>query len=106
MTNEARAQKLLDDPVLRYVLAVIDEQGADTRIVGGAVRNVLMGLPANDIDCATTASPQEVVRLAKAAGLKVVPTGIDHGTVTVVAHGRPFEVTTLRRDVATDGRRA
>ncbi|MFT0892385.1 CCA tRNA nucleotidyltransferase [Pseudochelatococcus sp. G4_1912] len=106
MMNEVRAQKLLDDPVLRHVLTVIDAQGADTRIVGGAVRNVLMGLPANDIDCATTATPQEVAELARAAGLKVVPTGIDHGTVTVVAHGRPFEITTLRRDVATNGRRA
>ena len=75
-------------------------------MVGGAVRNTLLGLPHGDIDIATTAVPQEVMRRAEAAGFKAVPTGIDHGTITVVIAGRPFEVTTLREDVETFGRHA
>ena len=75
-------------------------------MVGGAVRNALLGLPHGDIDIATTALPHEVMRRAQAAGFKAVPTGIDHGTVTVVIEGRPFEVTTLREDVETFGRHA
>lgn len=106
MTVASRAQILLDDPALRHLLAVIDAEGAETRVVGGAVRNALMGLPVNDIDCATTIIPLEVARLAQAAGLRVIPTGIDHGTVTVLIGERAFEITTLRRDVATDGRHA
>ena len=75
-------------------------------MVGGAVRNTLLGVPLGDIDIATTALPQEVIRRVEAAGFKAVPTGIEHGTVTVVAAGRPFEVTTLREDVETFGRHA
>jgi poly(A) polymerase len=74
--------------------------------VGGCVRNALMGLPVADIDIATPLLPGEVVRRAEAAGFKTVPTGIEHGTVTVIAKGEGFEVTTFRRDVSTDGRRA
>ncbi len=74
--------------------------------VGGCVRNALMGQPVADLDLSTNALPQKVMELAQAAGLKVIPTGIDHGTVTVVADDIPFEITTFRRDVATDGRRA
>src|SRR5205823_10315051 len=75
-------------------------------VVGGAVRNALLGEPHGDTDIATTAPPSEVIRRAEAAGFKAVPTGIEHGTVTVVGAGRPFEVTTLREDVETFGRRA
>ena len=75
-------------------------------MVGGAVRNALIGSPIHEIDLATTAVPEEVVRRAQAAGFKPVPTGIEHGTVTVVVDGHPFEVTTLRRDVETYGRHA
>ena len=75
-------------------------------MVGGAVRNALLGEPIGDIDVATTAVPEEVIRRATAAGFKPVPTGIEHGTVTVVIDGRPFEVTTLREDVETFGRHA
>jgi tRNA nucleotidyltransferase/poly(A) polymerase len=75
-------------------------------VVGGAVRNALLHEPLGDIDIATTALPEEVVRRLEAAGCKAVPTGIEHGTITVVANGHPFEVTTLRQDVETDGRRA
>lgn len=93
-------------PSLRRVFEVLNVEGGEVRVVGGAVRNSLMGLPAGDIDMATTWRPEEVSERAKAAGIKVVPTGIDHGTVTLVIDGTPYEVTTLRRDVSTDGRRA
>ncbi len=93
-------------PALRRVLDLLNADGGEARIAGGAVRNALMGVPAGDVDIATTLVPQEVVARAKSAGIKAVPTGIEHGTVTLVASGTPFEVTTLRRDVETDGRRA
>ena len=76
------------------------------RFVGGAVRDSLLSRPVVDIDIATTLPPEEVIRKAEAARLKAIPTGLQHGTVTLVSSGRPFEVTTLRRDVKTDGRRA
>lgn len=91
---------------LADVLAILDGDGEEARVAGGAVRDALLELEPGDVDIATTALPKETMRRARAAGWKAVPTGIDHGTVTVVAAGRPFEVTTLRRDVATDGRRA
>jgi poly(A) polymerase len=78
----------------------------EARFVGGAVRNSLLGKPVRDIDIATPLRPEKVTALLQAAGIKAVPTGIDHGTVTAVVDGKTFEVTTLRRDVATDGRRA
>ena len=81
--------------------------GADcARYVGGCVRNSLIGQPVSDIDIATRLTPDQVTAALKAAGLKAVPTGVEHGTVTAVSGGKPFEITTLRRDVATDGRRA
>ena len=88
------------------VLAVLDRDGEEARIVGGAVRNVLLGMPPGDIDIATTALPNEIIRRTSAAGFRPVATGIEHGTVTVVADGVPFEVTTLRQDIETYGRRA
>lgn len=90
----------------RAVLGAISRGGFEARIVGGAVRNALMGAPVKDLDVATTAVPDDVVRLAEAAGLRAVPTGIAHGTVTVIAGHQPFEVTTLRRDIETFGRHA
>jgi poly(A) polymerase len=81
--------------------------GADcARYVGGCVRNTLLGKPVGDIDIATRLTPDEVTAALKAAKLKAVPTGVEHGTVTAISAGKPFEITTLRRDVATDGRRA
>ena len=80
--------------------------GEEARVVGGAVRNALLRIPIGDIDIATTALPDEVVRRAKAAGIKSVPTGIEHGTVTLVVDAQPFEVTTLREDTETFGRKA
>src|ERR1043165_7582785 len=91
---------------LAQLLAALDRDGEEARVVGGAVRNTLLGLPHGDIDVATTALPAEVTRRAEAAGFKAVPTGFEHGTVTVVIEGRPFEVTTLREDVETFGRHA
>ncbi len=96
----------LKRPATAAVFAALQSQGAQARVVGGAVRNALMGLPVKDIDMATTALPAEVMRLAAAAGLHAVPTGIEHGTVTVVAEHVPIEVTTLRRDIETFGRHA
>lgn len=94
-------------PGLARVLAALDGEGEEARIVGGAVRDWLIGRGVrSDIDIATTATPEEVTRRAGAAGLKAVPTGVEHGTVTLVAAGEPYEVTTLREDVETDGRRA
>ncbi|WP_337268972.1 CCA tRNA nucleotidyltransferase [Oryzifoliimicrobium ureilyticus] len=94
------------DPALQRVLSLLNGAGAETRIVGGAVRNSLMDLPVGDIDLATTLMPEEVIARADAAGIKAVPTGISHGTVTLVVDGEPFEVTTLRTDMQTDGRHA
>lgn len=88
---------------------LLDALGADeglTRYVGGAVRDALLELPVSDVDLATRLRPEEVVKRLQSAGLKAVPTGIEHGTVTAVSDGHPYEVTTLRRDVETFGRRA
>ena len=76
------------------------------RFVGGAVRNALLGAPVDDVDIACTLTPDEATKALQGAGIKVAPTGVEHGTVTAIINGEPFEVTTLRRDVETDGRRA
>lgn len=93
-------------PTLAGLLQALNGAGEETRIVGGAVRNLLLGEVASDIDLATTALPAETIRRGRAAGFKAIPTGIEHGTVTLVGDGESFEVTTLRRDVETDGRHA
>jgi poly(A) polymerase len=90
----------------RAVIAALTAEGAEARFVGGCVRDALAGRPVQDVDIATPLPPAEVMRLLRAAGIKAVPTGIDHGTVTAVAHGQPVEVTTLREDVETYGRHA
>lgn len=96
----------LHDPALLLVLDAIEAGGHRALMVGGCVRNAVLGHPVSDVDIATDARPDQVMALAKAAGLRAVPTGIDHGTVTVIAGGKPFEITTFRRDVETDGRHA
>jgi poly(A) polymerase len=96
----------LRESSLARALSILNGGGEEARVVGGAARNALMGLPLSDIDIATTALPDEVMRRAAAGGLRAVPTGIDHGTVTLVVDGTPFEVTTLRQDVETFGRKA
>jgi poly(A) polymerase len=104
-------RQLDDAPWLRSgpaarVLELLNADGEEARVVGGAVRNLLLDRPIGDVDIATTALPAEVTRRAKAAGIKCVPTGIEHGTVTLVVDARPFEVTTLREDTETFGRKA
>jgi poly(A) polymerase len=96
----------LDAKATRTLIAALDAGGIDFRFVGGAVRDALLGRQASDIDIATPATPQDVVRAIEAAGLKAIPTGIAHGTVTAMVGRQPFQVTTLRRDVETDGRHA
>ena len=103
--------RVLDAPWLTpgptsRVLTLLNGGGEEARVVGGAVRNALLGIPVSDVDIATTALPEEVVKRAKAAGIKSVPTGIEHGTVTLVVDGQPFEITTLREDTETFGRKA
>ena len=95
-----------DVPVVARVYDALNGEGATARIVGGAVRNAVLGRPITDIDFATTTPPAETTRRAEAAGFKVVPTGVAHGTVLLVADGQTFEVTTLREDIETDGRHA
>jgi poly(A) polymerase len=97
---------LLERPPLRRLLEAFNGHGEETRIVGGAVRNALLGRPVTEVDCATTMLPEAMVRRANEAGFRSVPTGIDHGTITVIVDGEPFEVTTLREDVETNGRQA
>jgi poly(A) polymerase len=106
-----QAAQLGNAPWLKHgevarLLTLLDTDGQEARVVGGAVRNALMRLPVAEIDVATTALPDDVIRRVAAAGLKAVPTGIEHGTVTVVIDRKPFEVTTLRQDVETFGRKA
>jgi len=101
----ANAPWLTHGPAGR-VLALLNGNGEEARVVGGAVRNALLKIPIGDIDIATTALPDEVIRRANAAGIKNVPTGIEHGTVTLVVDRQPFEVTTLREDTETFGRKA
>jgi poly(A) polymerase len=92
-------------PVAR-LLSLLDRDGEEARVVGGAVRNALLGEPITEFDVATTATPEEVTRRLHQAGCKAAPTGIDHGTVTAILDGHPIEVTTLREDVETFGRKA
>jgi len=107
----ALATTTLDAPWLRQgavgrLLALLNRDGEEARVVGGAVRNSLLDLPVAETDVATTALPEEVMRRVQAAGGKAVPTGIEHGTVTAIIDHHPVEVTTLRQDVETFGRKA
>ncbi|KAJ57271.1 poly(A) polymerase [Actibacterium mucosum KCTC 23349] len=96
----------LGDRASQTVCAMLEDAGHVAYFVGGCVRNALLGAPVSDLDISTDARPRRVLELAAAAGIRAVPTGIDHGTVTLVVGHTPFEVTTFRRDVETDGRRA
>ena len=100
------AGEWIENTATQAVCAALTSAGWQALFVGGCVRNAALGLAVNDIDIATDAVPETVTNLAENAGFKVVPTGIDHGTVTVIAGGMPHEVTTFRRDIETDGRRA
>jgi poly(A) polymerase len=91
---------------MKRLLGALGADEGVTRYVGGAVRDDLLGLPVSDVDLATRIAPSEVVSRLEKARIKAVPTGIEHGTITAVTDGHPYEITTLRRDVSTDGRRA
>lgn len=106
MTNTRIDASWLKDAHVQRLLAILNADGEEARVVGGAVRNHLLDQTVSDVDIATTCLPAETMERAKAAGFKAVPTGIDHGTATIVADGHGFEVTTLRRDVETHGRHA
>ncbi len=108
MTDTLGQRPWMTTPELGRVLDALEATGGKdcARFVGGCVRNALLNQPIADIDIATSLIPDQVTEALKAAGIKAVPTGVDHGTVTAVVEGKPFEVTTLRRDVETDGRRA
>ncbi len=108
MTSLAHAGDFgwLEGGEVARLIALLDRDGEEARVIGGAVRNALLKLPVGEVDVATTALPEEVMRRVEAAGGKAIPTGIDHGTVTAVIDGRAFEVTTLREDVETFGRKA
>ena len=95
-------------PETQAVITALEVRGFKgcARFVGGCVRNTLMGKPIDDIDIATTLTPDQVIEALAEAGLRAIPTGVDHGTVTALSGGKPYEITTLRRDVSTDGRRA
>ena len=108
MTETIGQRPWMTAPDVAAVLDALEAKGgADcARFVGGCVRNALLARPIDDIDIATKLTPAEITEALEAAGLKAVPTGVEHGTITAVANGHPFEITTLRRDVSTDGRRA
>jgi len=96
----------LSDVRAQRVMAMLEDAGFQAYVVGGCVRNALLDAPIADVDIATDAYPDVVVKLAEAAGFHAIPTGIEHGTITVVCNDEPFEITTFRNDVSTDGRRA
>jgi tRNA nucleotidyltransferase/poly(A) polymerase len=98
--------KIFDQGLCGQILAALEEAGFEARAIGGAVRDALMFRPVHDVDIATTAPPDETARIVAAAGLRAIPTGIAHGTVTVTGNGSSIEVTTLRRDLSTNGRHA
>ena len=104
MKLDPKTSPWLQSEAVRQILDVLPE--GSTRFVGGCVRNALMGEPIGDIDMATQLKPEEVQAIMEAAGIRTVPTGIAHGTLTVVIDHHPYEITTLRKDVETDGRRA
>ncbi len=105
-TPSIKDQVWLNAPATRAVMDALLANGGAARFVGGCVRNALLGVEVSDIDIATPLTPDDVVRRIEAAGMRAVPTGIEHGTVTAISHSTPYEITTLRRDVSTDGRRA
>jgi poly(A) polymerase len=108
LTQSIPIQPWMKTPQTQAVMAALETRGGKgcARYVGGCVRNTIMKRPVDDIDISTVLTPDEVTQALRAAGLKAVPTGVEHGTITAVADGHPYEITTLRRDVETDGRRA
>ena len=108
MTDSIGQQPWMKTPQVVAVMDALEARGFTgcARFVGGCVRNSLLNRPIEDIDIATTLTPDQVTEALQEAGIRAVPTGVEHGTITAVADSQPFEITTLRRDVSTDGRRA
>ena len=106
LLNIAKDAEWLQDKDLQLLLHCLSEEGEEARVVGGAVRDHLLGRTVNDVDIATTCLPDDVIARVKKAGFKAVPTGYEHGTITVVKEGKAYEVTTLRSDMEADGRHA
>ncbi|MCI4644699.1 MAG: CCA tRNA nucleotidyltransferase [Hyphomonadaceae bacterium] len=105
-TNLGRPAWLCRENTKRVMAALETARPGGARFVGGCVRNALMGVEVDDVDIATQLTPQQVIGALEADGIRAIPTGLEHGTITAVCDGEPFEITTLRRDVETDGRRA
>src|SRR5262245_23993353 len=105
MAPSIKNELWLKDAKTRAVMDALLANGGEARFVGGCVRNALLGVEVQDVDIATPMTPDEVTRRIEGAGLRAVATGIEHGTVTAISGSTPFEITTLRRDVSTDGRR-
>lgn len=105
MGSLEKISELLSDDVI-FMLELIEDSGYEARIVGGAVRNMLLGTEFSDVDIATTALPSDIMEIFANSGVKVIPSGIDHGTVTIVRNGKNYEITTLREDVESFGRKA
>ena len=103
MTDLGQPDWLISDTTRKIVDALETARAGAMRFVGGCVRNTLMQRPVDDIDIATQLTPDAVTKALEAADIRVIPTGIEHGTVTAVCDSIPFEITTLRRDVETDG---
>ena len=106
MSAAANPTAFKPPPETAALIDALTADGAEVRFVGGCVRDFVLNRSVRDIDLATDARPEQVMALLAKANIKVVPTGVEHGTVTAVIAGRKFEVTTLRRDVETDGRHA
>ncbi len=104
--NEETLPTNIVDSNIRKLGDIFDDAGFEVRIVGGAVRDIALGKEPKDIDFATDATPDEMIAMLDKAGVKHIPTGIEHGTITAVLNGEPFEITTLRADTETDGRKA
>ncbi|GLQ35382.1 poly(A) polymerase [Amylibacter marinus] len=96
----------LQNPSVQKLIQALRVRGVEPYFVGGCVRNSLLNIPISDIDIATATLPLDVDKYCRDAGFKTIPTGLDHGTITVLVDDQPFEITTFRKDVATDGRRA
>ena len=106
-TLTLKSSSLLRDASTQKILGVLNAQQAGcARLVGGCVRDAILGQQPGDVDIATQLTPEVVMAACKAAGIKTIPTGLAHGTITAIVDGRPFEITTLRKDIATDGRHA
>ncbi|HEX3810675.1 MAG TPA: CCA tRNA nucleotidyltransferase [Rhizomicrobium sp.] len=103
---DAKRQSWMRDAGTRAVMDALTRKGGEARFVGGAVRNALLGVDVGDVDIATPLVPDDVMKRLADAKIQFVPTGLEHGTITAIVNGKPFEITTLRRDVSTDGRRA